>query len=154
MKTRPVRRFVQSQRLLTVDETRERLGGICRNTLRSLETAQELVPRRIDRRVLYRESDVDLFITADSRHEPNPGLESCLRLLSGASGRVYRISFDSQVAQDREAATREIHSRRPASCEPGADSTSQANATESGHCCVIETGNQGGSRHQTRREST
>ena len=97
--TRPVGRFVQSQRLLTVDETRERLGGICRNTLRSLETARNLVPRRIDKRVLYRESDVDAFITAGSSQKASQSFEKGLALLVRSLGSVNGLSSDSDSLQ-------------------------------------------------------
>jgi len=100
--TRPVGRFVQSQRLLTVDETRERLGGICRNTLRSLETARNLVPRRIDKRVLYRESDVDAFITAGSSQEASPVLERYLEPSVSALGRAIPLSLDSDSTPGEE----------------------------------------------------
>jgi hypothetical protein len=105
--SRPTARFVQSQRLLTVDETRGRLGGICRNTLRSLETVGKLIPRRIEKRVLYRESDVNAFITAGSGQKASQSFEKGLALLDRSLGSVNGLSLDSDSLQSRSTPDQE-----------------------------------------------
>lgn len=80
-------------RLLTVNETRERLGGICRNTLLKLESSDELVPVRIDRRVFYRSNDIEGFILGQSLARPSQGIIDHLEFLVSVDGLVRGISF-------------------------------------------------------------
>lgn len=80
-------------RLLTVDETRERLGGICRNTLSKLESSDDLVPVRIDRRVFYRSIDIEGFILGQSSARPSQGIIDHLEFLVSVDGLVRGISL-------------------------------------------------------------
>ena len=74
--------------LLTVDETRARLGGVCRNTLRKLETTGELEPWPIGKRVFYRSVDIDRFLLGrDSSSQPGNFLRQ-VQFLVGSDGTV------------------------------------------------------------------
>lgn len=84
-------------RLLSVDETRERLGGICRNTLKSLDKRQELVPIRIEKRVFYRSVDVELFILGHTQGSESSEFADQLRFLVSPTGRVIGVSFGREA---------------------------------------------------------
>ena len=74
--------------LLTVDETRARLGGVCRNTLRKLETTGELEPWPIGKRVFYGSIDIDQFLLGrDSSSQPGDFLRQ-VQFLLGSDGTV------------------------------------------------------------------
>lgn len=78
--------------LLTVDETRARLGGVCRNTLRKLEGNGELIPRRIDKRVFYRSVDIERFLLEEEPHK-DEGLLKHVRFLISSDGSVHGLSI-------------------------------------------------------------
>lgn len=79
--------------LLTVDETRARLGGVCRNTLRKLENAKELIPRRIDKRVFYRSSDVEVFLLGEPKFQGVGGVADYIQFFISAEGGVVGMSI-------------------------------------------------------------
>jgi len=68
-----------------------------------------LVPRRIDARVFYRESDVDAFITVGSSQEANQVLERYLELLVRALGKVIALSLDSDSLRSDSTPGEEKH---------------------------------------------
>ena len=78
---------VSDVHLLTVDETRARLGGVCRNTLRKLETTGELEPWPIGKRVFYRSVDIDQFLLGRDAPQPGDFLRQ-VQFLLGSDGTV------------------------------------------------------------------
>jgi hypothetical protein len=86
---KPSPNLVSDVHLLSVDEARLRLGGICRNTLSKLEKSGELIPWRIETRVFYRSIDVERYLL---RREPSLDFGSLLdnfKFLVSVSGNVY-----------------------------------------------------------------
>lgn len=86
---------VPEVRLLTVDETRSRLGGVCRNTLRKLEKDEELIPWRIEKRVFYRSIDVDRYLIGDDLANTTGSLIPHLQFLVSSEGSVYGLQIGS-----------------------------------------------------------
>lgn len=81
-------------RLLSVEDTRERLGGICRNTLAKLERNKELTPVRIEKRVFYRSVDIEEFILGRAPISEPSGFLDHLRFMVSPGGTVVGVFFD------------------------------------------------------------
>jgi hypothetical protein len=101
--------FVSDVHLVTVDEARVRLGGICRNTLSNLEKTGELTPWRIDKRVFYRSVDIERYLLKRDVPSNTEGLPSHLQFLVSTSGIVYGLTVrDCKGAAGRAATSKAL----------------------------------------------